>query len=163
MRLCSTTVQLNVLTRRHNGTYLEGIMKITEENRLAAAEELREKQGFRKAMPKQVAVALARGRCKDCDLPWDAVEVGGHVPQSEGWVCHRCFRYQKTGISLVLGGARVEVESRGRCANKACGRGRDPKGKRVRAKVPKVGDFCSNVCKMIVKDAAKQTQRAKAV
>ena len=134
-------------------------MKITEEDRLVAATEIQEKQRSRKAMPKHVAAALARGRCKDCDLPWDAVGVGGHVPQGDGWACGRCYRYQKTGVSVVLGVSVTTAITRGRCANRSCGQGRDERGNRVRAKVLKVGDFCSSACSLRVKDAAKQKKR----
>jgi hypothetical protein len=39
-----------------------------------------------------------------------------------------------------------EAEFRGRCANKNCGKGKDARGNRVRAKVPARGDFCSSSC-----------------
>ena len=48
---------------------------------------------------------------------------------------------------------------RGRCANLTCGKGRDAKGNRVRARVPEIGGLCSPECKKVVKEAQKQSRR----
>jgi hypothetical protein len=50
-----------------------------------------------------------------------------------------------------------EPTYRGRCAYRPCGKGKDARGLRVRARVPKVGDFCSTGCR----DAHRQVQKRK--
>jgi hypothetical protein len=60
----------------------------------------------------------------------------------------------------VLGGSAAIPVTRGRCANRSCGQGKDERGNRVRAKVLKVGDFCSSACSSRIKEAAKQKKRS---
>jgi hypothetical protein len=55
--------------------------------------------------------------------------------------------------------AARESEFKGRCANKHCGKGKDARGNRVRARVPTIGDFCSTSCQ---KAHAEVSSRVKA-
>jgi hypothetical protein len=48
---------------------------------------------------------------------------------------------------------------RGRCAYKPCGKGKDARGLRARARVPKFGDFCSEGCW----DSDREVQKRKEV
>lgn len=63
-------------------------MKLTDAEREATKTKTE-----KKAMPDRVKTALGRGKCIDCDLPWDCVAVGYHVaiPESLNWLCGFCF------------------------------------------------------------------------
>ena len=55
----------------------------------------------------------------------------------------------------------IEDSYRGRCANPTCGKGKDAKGNRVRARVPSVGAFCCPDCRKSVKEAKRQSARVR--
>jgi hypothetical protein len=44
-------------------------------------------------MPWAARAALGRGKCADCNMPWDCVETRGHiaVPGGLDWLCSGCF------------------------------------------------------------------------
>lgn len=69
-------------------------------------------------------------------------------------------------VAAVLPQQAAGDNLRGRCAYKACGQGRDDRGNRVRARVPRIGDYCSKECrkqaKNTIRDAAKRLERVQA-
>lgn len=63
-------------------------------------------------------------------------------------------------VSLPEAPEKMTAGFKGRCASKACGKGRDARGNRVRAQVPRRGDYCSAFCRSVGEEVQRRKDRA---
>lgn len=79
------------------------------------------------------------------------------------WSAYHVLKvFSEFGIVVSLPDApeRVTTGFKGRCASKACGKGRDARGNRVRAQVPRRGDYCSAFCRSVGEEVQRRKDRA---
>jgi hypothetical protein len=75
------------------------------------------------------------------------------------WSAYHVLKvFSEFGILVSLPDAPQKVTAgfKGRCASNACGKGRDARGNRVRAQVPRRGDYCSAFCRKLGEEVASR-------